>query len=80
MCGRTSLYLDAEDAARRLTPFTKAIMPVHYASGTVGLDAIYAFAAKYKLRVLEDAAHSSLDGDRHGRKVGAEEDVGLFQL
>jgi len=33
-------------------------MPVHYASRTGDLDAIYSFAKKHNLRVVEDAAHA----------------------
>ena len=33
-------------------------MPVHYASSFGNLDKIYQIAKKYKLRVIEDAAHS----------------------
>jgi dTDP-4-amino-4,6-dideoxygalactose transaminase len=73
------LYLDIEDAARRLTSTTRAIMPVHYASGSRGLDAVYDFAGKHGLRVIEDAAHSF--GGRHGgMKVGAAGDVVCFSF
>ena len=73
------LYLDIEDAARRLTPRTKAIMPVHYASGSRGLDAVYEFADKYELRVVEDASHS-FGGSHGGLKVGACGDVVCFSF
>jgi dTDP-4-amino-4,6-dideoxygalactose transaminase len=73
------LYLDMEDAARRLTPRTRAIMPVHYASGSRGLDAVYEFARRHGLRVIEDAAHS-FGGSHGGRKVGADGDVVCFSF
>jgi dTDP-4-amino-4,6-dideoxygalactose transaminase len=50
--------IDLADAESRITPATKAIMPVHYASNAGDLDAIYAFAKKHQLRVIEDAAHA----------------------
>ena len=53
-----TLLLDLDDARLRLTAKTKAIMPVHYSGGVGNLKAIYAFARKYKLRVIEDAAHA----------------------
>ena len=62
--------LDLKDAERRITPRTKAIMPVHYASRPGDLDAIYSFADQHGLRVVEDAAHAF--GSTHkGRKVGS---------
>lgn len=53
-----TLTLDPEDARRRITSRTRAIMPVHYASGLADLGAISALAAEGGLRVIEDAAHA----------------------
>ena len=71
--------LDPEDAARRITPRTRAIMPVHYASGPGRLDAIYALAGQHGLRVIEDAAHAFGCGNNGGR-VGAAGDVVCFSF
>jgi dTDP-4-amino-4,6-dideoxygalactose transaminase len=73
------LYLDVSDAEKRLTSRTKAVMPVHYASGTKGLAEVYAFATANGLRVIEDAAHS-FGGDYGGQKVGATGDVVCFSF
>jgi dTDP-4-amino-4,6-dideoxygalactose transaminase len=73
------VYLDVADAERRLTPRTRAIMAVHYASGTAGLGEVYEFAGKHGLRVIEDAAHS-FGGSHGGRKVGADGDVVCFSF
>ena len=54
----TSLCLDWLDAEKRITSKTRAIMPVHYSGGVGELDKIYKLAEKYKLRVVEDAAHA----------------------
>ena len=51
-------WIDVADAARRITPRTRAIMPVHYASGSGGLAEVYALAKQHGLRVIEDAAHA----------------------
>lgn len=73
------LYLDVADARQRLTARTKAVMPVHYASGTRGLAEVYEFARANGLRVIEDAAHS-FGGDYDGRKVGATGDIVCFSF
>jgi dTDP-4-amino-4,6-dideoxygalactose transaminase len=76
---RENGFLDAADAARRITPRTRAIMPVHYASIAPGLPAIYQLARERGLRVVEDAAHSfgcSVDGKR----VGVDGDVVCFSF
>jgi dTDP-4-amino-4,6-dideoxygalactose transaminase len=48
--------IDVADAAARVTPRTRAIMPVHYAGAIGDLDAVYALAQRHRLRVIEDAA------------------------
>ncbi|NBX34076.1 DegT/DnrJ/EryC1/StrS family aminotransferase [bacterium] len=50
--------LDLADAARKVGPRTRAIMPVHLFGQSGDLDALQAFAAAHKLRVVEDAAQS----------------------
>ena len=74
-----TLTLDWRDAERRLTSSTKAIMPVHYAGGVGELNEIYAFAKRYKLRVVEDAAHAF--GTTHdGQRVGSVGDIACFSF
>jgi dTDP-4-amino-4,6-dideoxygalactose transaminase len=72
-------FIDLADAARRVTPRTKAVMPVHYASDSAGMPAVYSFAAEHRLRVIEDAAHG-FGGTRAGRPIGAEGDVLCFSF
>ena len=54
-------------------------MPVHYASYAGDLEAIYAFAAKYGLRVIEDAAHA-FGCTYQGRKIGSFGDICCFSF
>ncbi len=71
--------IDLKDAERRITPKTRAIMPVHYASNPVNLDGIYAFAREHGLRVIEDAAHA-FGCLYRGKKVGSFGDVACFSF
>ncbi len=74
-----TVTLDLEDARRRLSPRTKVVMPVHYASNPGQLDDMYAFAGLSGLRVIEDAAHAF--GCRHkGNKIGADGDIVCFSF
>jgi dTDP-4-amino-4,6-dideoxygalactose transaminase len=73
------VFIDLEDAKKRLTPNTKAIMPVHYASDSQGMLEVFEFAGKHNLRVIEDAAHS-FGGSRHGNMVGYAGDVICFSF
>lgn len=73
------LTLDVADAARRVTPRTKAILHVHYASGQGDLDGVYQLAAKAGLRVVEDAAHA-FGCQYRGARIGATGDVVCFSF
>lgn len=73
------VFIDLEDAAKRVTKRTKAIMPVHYASDSQSMDAVYAFAIIHGLRVVEDAAHA-FGCVRNGARVGTVGDVICFSF
>lgn len=72
-------WLDLADAERRITPNTKAVIPVHYASGMGELSALWDLAKKHNLRVIEDAAHA-FGCSYRGKKVGAAGDIVCFSF
>jgi dTDP-4-amino-4,6-dideoxygalactose transaminase len=74
-----TVTLDLEDAVQRITPRTRAVMPVHYAGNPGDLEAIYGFAQRHDLRVIEDAAHA-FGGDYKGRKIGSFGDLTCFSF
>jgi len=75
----TTFSIDLKDAERRITKKTKAIMPVHYGGSVGALSEIYNFAEKYKLRIIEDAAHAF--GSKYkGKRVGSFGDVVCFSF
>lgn len=65
----TTMNIAVEDAARRVTPKTKAIIPVHLAGQACDLDEIHGLARMHNLRVIEDAAHA-LPSSYRGKRVG----------
>jgi dTDP-4-amino-4,6-dideoxygalactose transaminase len=71
-----SFNLDVRDAERRVTPRTKAIIPVHLFGQSADMDAVLALAARHRLRVVEDAAQALGAGWR-GRPVGTLGDFGV---
>jgi perosamine synthetase len=74
-----TLNADPVDIAARITPRTRAIMPVHYAGVPCDMDAILSLASLHRLRVVEDAAHAF--GSRYkGRNVGALGDLTCFSF
>lgn len=74
-----TLTLSAGDAESRITPRTRAVMPVHYSGGVGDLDGINAMAYKHGLRVVEDAAHA-FGSLHHGRRVGSCGDIACFSF
>ncbi len=74
-----SLTLDPLDVAQRITPRTKAIMPVHMRGAPSRMDALMALAGEHHLRVLEDVAQA--DGASYqGKRLGSIGDVGAFSF
>jgi dTDP-4-amino-4,6-dideoxygalactose transaminase len=75
----SSGLLDLEDARRRITPRTRAVMPVHYAGYPGDTAALYEFARAHRLRVVEDAAHAFGTRTAAGL-VGSSGDVVCFSF
>jgi dTDP-4-amino-4,6-dideoxygalactose transaminase len=74
-----SLTLDPVDLERRITPRTRAIMPVHMLGNPCDMDAIAAVARKHHLWVIEDACQAA-GASYKGRKVGSIGQVAGFSL
>jgi len=74
-----TLFLDTDDARKRITAKTKVIMPVHYASSSKGMEKVYALAEEYGLRVVEDAAQA-FGSVRNAQKVGIKGDIICFSF
>lgn len=71
--------IDPEDIVRKITPKTKAIMPVHVWGNACNMDAIMKIAKEYNLRVIEDCSHAH--GTKYkGQNVGTFGDIGCYSL
>ena len=53
-----TLNIDPEDAANRIMPSTKAIIPVHFCGQPADMESIVTLARRHSLAVIEDAAHA----------------------
>lgn len=71
--------LDVNSAAGRLTPRTKAIVPVHLFGQAAEMDPIAGFAADNNLQVVEDVAQA-IGATYHGRGCGTLGDMGCFSF
>jgi perosamine synthetase len=78
VCGDT-LNLDPEQAARKISSKTRAILPVDYAGHPAELDEFRPLAQKHGLIVIEDAAHA-LGAEFKGRTVGSLADMTVFSF
>ena len=73
------LNIDPEQIERRLTPRTKAIMPVHYAGHACRMDEILDIARRHDLVVIEDAATAAGSAYKQ-RPVGSLGDMTVFSF
>ena len=74
-----TLNLDPEDVARKITPKTKMIVPVHLGGYPVDMDPIMDLAKKYGLYVMEDCAHG-MGAKYKGKYLGTIGHFGGFSL
>ena len=74
-----TLFIDVEDAKQKITKYTKAIMPVHYASNSKDMKKVYKLAQEYNLRVVEDAAQA-FGCKRDAEFVGIDGDIICFSF
>ena len=78
-CERDTMNLDPVDLERKITPKTKAVIPVHFAGRPCNMDAIMEIARKHDLRVVEDCAHA-VETEYHGKNTGTFGDLGCFSF
>lgn len=74
-----TLTMDPVDIERKITPYTKAIMPVHMLNLVCNMEAIAAIAEKHRLKVIEDACQA-VGVTYKGRRVGTIGDAGAFSF
>ncbi|MBM3431713.1 MAG: DegT/DnrJ/EryC1/StrS family aminotransferase [Bacteroidetes bacterium] len=74
-----TLTLDPALVRRKITPRTKAIMPVHMCGSMADMDALRSICREHKLWLLEDACQS-IGGTYKGKKLGTIGDAGTFSF
>jgi dTDP-4-amino-4,6-dideoxygalactose transaminase len=74
-----TLNFDLEDAKKRLTPRTKAVLPVHWIGLPADMDHIGDWAKEKGLIVLEDAAHAH-GAELQGKKMGTWGRMAIFSF
>jgi dTDP-4-amino-4,6-dideoxygalactose transaminase len=71
--------LDPNKLDEKLTPNTKAVLPVHLYGQCCDMDPIMALARKHEFAVIEDACHA-VGGEYKGRKAGSIGTTGCFSF
>lgn len=71
--------IDPQDAEERITPNTKAIMPVFYGGAPGKIQDVYRLAEQANLRVVEDAAHA-FGGISKNQRIGSFGDISCFSF
>jgi len=74
-----TLTIDAEDLERKISPYTRAIIPVHMVNHVCCMDKIMAVAERHELIVIEDACQA-VGITYKGRRVGSIGDAGVFSF
>jgi dTDP-4-amino-4,6-dideoxygalactose transaminase len=74
-----SLTLDPADFEAKITPRTRAVIPVHLGNVPCRMDAIMAVARQYHIAVIEDVAQAA-GATYKGRRLGSIGDLGAFSL
>ena len=78
-CDRETQCIDPHSIRSKITPKTKAILPVHFAGNACNMSAIMGIANEFKLKLIEDCAHS-IETTYKGQHVGTFGDFGCFSF
>lgn len=74
-----TLNLDPEKVAAKITPRTRALLPVDYAGHPADLADLQELARRHHLIVIEDASHA-LGAEYRNRRVGSIADMTVFSF
>lgn len=74
-----TMNIDPVQVAAKITPRTKAIVPVHFAGRPCDMDALLSLAQAHNLKMIEDCAHA-IETEYKGKKAGTFGDFGTFSF
>jgi dTDP-4-amino-4,6-dideoxygalactose transaminase len=74
-----SLTMDPNDIEHRITPRTKAIMPVHMLGNPCNLDALKTIALNNNIILIEDSAQA-FGGTYRGKRLGTLGKIGIYSF
>lgn len=71
--------IDVNDAEKKISKYTKAIMPVNIQGFPCDMDALMKLAKKYNLKIIEDACQAD-GGSYKGKRLGTIGDAGALSF
>src|SRR6266849_5475498 len=74
-----TMNIDPAEVEARITPKTKAILPVHFAGRSCDMEALTDIAERHRLKIIEDCAHA-IETEYRGKKAGTFGDFGCFSF
>lgn len=76
---RDTIIIDPQDITQKLSPRTKAVVPVHWFGHPADMESITALATTHDLRIVEDCAHGPGIA-LHGRETGSFGQIACWSL
>jgi dTDP-4-amino-4,6-dideoxygalactose transaminase len=73
------MNIDPAQVEAKISPKTRALLPVHFAGRSCNMDALTQIAKRHGLKVIEDCAHA-VETEYHGRQAGTFGDFGCFSF
>jgi dTDP-4-amino-4,6-dideoxygalactose transaminase len=74
-----TLNIDVREVRKKITPRTRALVPVHFAGQPCDMDQIFALAREFNLTVIEDAAHA-IGTEYKGARIGSLDSISVFSF
>lgn len=76
---KETLQINPEEVEKKITPRTRAIIPVHFAGQPVDLDPLISLAKKRDFVFIEDAAHA-IGTEYKGKRIGSFGTTAVFSF
>jgi dTDP-4-amino-4,6-dideoxygalactose transaminase len=74
-----TLNIDVNEIRKKITPRTRAVIPVHFAGQSCDMDPILELAGRHRLTIIEDAAHAA-GTEYKGQRIGSLDTVSIFSF
>ncbi len=76
---KNTLQIDVHDVEARITPRTRAVIPVHFAGAPCDLDPLKQICTRHGIHLIEDAAHA-VGTVYRGRLIGTDSEAAIFSF